>query len=147
MSHVLNGTTPEIQHRKWGPLAGLTIVDTVLIVILVLEMSIVGVFMKKEPWWYIISYPYFFHPGRGIVQVTKKPFIPCGTSIIAVLVVEFSRKVFGWKSTVVKWNHLILKIGVTGRCQKVQKLDFQSQFSTSKIIQIFLILFHWRVWI
>ena len=51
-------------------LAGLTIVDTVLIVILVLEMSIVGVFMKKEPWWYIISYPYFIHPGRGIVQVT-----------------------------------------------------------------------------
>ena len=51
-------------------LAGLAIVDTVLIVILVLEMSVVGVFMKKEPLWYIISYPYIIHPGRGIVQVS-----------------------------------------------------------------------------
>ena len=51
-------------------LVGLAIVDTVLIVILVLEMSVVGVFMKKEPLWYIISYPYIIHPGRGIVQVS-----------------------------------------------------------------------------
>ena len=50
-------------------LAALTTIDTVLIVILVLEMSILGVFMDREPWWYIISYPYLFHPGRGIVQV------------------------------------------------------------------------------
>ena len=75
-------------------MAGLTIVDTVLIVILVLEMSIVGVFMKKEPWWYIISYPYFFHPGRGIVQVIKKTFRPCGPSIMTILVVEFLREVY-----------------------------------------------------
>ena len=42
--------------------------DTVLIIILVLEMSIVGVFMKAEPYWYVVSYPYVVHPGRGIIQ-------------------------------------------------------------------------------
>ena len=32
----------------------------------------------------------------------------------------------------------ILRIGVTRRCQKVLKFDFQSQFFISKIIRIFL---------
>ena len=37
-------------------------------------------------------------------------------------------------------------IGVMGRCQKVPKFDFQSQFSMSKIIGIFFnFLFHWRI--
>lgn len=49
-------------------LAGLTSVDTILILILVVEMSILGVFMKKEPHWYIVLYPSLIHPGRGIVQ-------------------------------------------------------------------------------
>ena len=50
---------------------------------------------------------------------------------MAILVVEFSsegykiRKVFGWKSTVVKSNHWILWIGVMGRCQKGQNLTFK----------------------
>ena len=39
----------------------------------------------------------------------------------------------------IKCYHWILWIGVTGRCQKVQKFDSQSQFFTSKIIRIFLI--------
>ena len=66
-------------------LAGLAIVDTVLIVILVLEMSVVGVFMKKEPLWYIISYPYIIHPGRGIVQVSLKYyFCPKSTKGLAI---------------------------------------------------------------
>ena len=34
-----------------------------------------------------------------------------------------------------------------GSCQRVAKFDFQSQFSMSKIIGIFLIFFHWRIWI
>ena len=51
---------------------------------------------------------------------------------MAILVVEFSRD--GYKIR-------ILRIGVFGRCQKVPKSDFQSQFSTSKIIQIFLFFF------
>ena len=45
------------------------------------------------------------------------------------------------KSTVVKWNYWILEISVMGRCQKVPKFDFQSQFFMSKIIGIFLIFF------
>ena len=66
---------------------------------------------------------------------------------MAIRVVEFSnggfniRKIFGQKSTVVNWNNWNLQIGVMGRCQKVPKSDFQSQFSTSKIIWIFLIFF------
>ena len=35
----------------------------------------------------------------------------------------------------------LLSFGLTARCQKVPKFDFQSQFSMSKIIQIFLIFF------
>ena len=49
-------------------LAGLTLSDTILLTILVLEMSIIGVFMKSEPVWYVVSYPYLVHPARGIVQ-------------------------------------------------------------------------------
>ena len=30
-------------------------------------------------------------------------------------------------------------------CQKVPTFDFQSQFSMSKIIRIFLIFFHWKI--
>ena len=68
----------------------------------------------------------------------------CWFKPMAIPVVEFSwegykiRKVFGQKSTVAKWNNWILWIGVMGRCQKVPKFDFQSQFSTSKIIGILL---------
>ena len=40
-----------------------------------------------------------------------------------------------------KGNYWILRIGLMGRCQKVPKFDFQSQFSTSKIIRIFLKFF------
>ena len=70
---------------------------------------------------------------------------------MAFPVVEFSRegykirKVFGKKSTVFKWNYQILKIWVMGSCQKVPKFDFQSQFSMSKIIRIFLNFFHRRI--
>jgi len=41
---------------------------------------------------------------------------------------------------------LNLRIGVVGRwCQKVPKFDFQSQFSMSKIIGIFLIFFSLKI--
>ena len=40
-----------------------------------------------------------------------------------------------------KQTYWILRIGVVGRCQKVQKFNFQSQFCVSKIIQTFSILF------
>ena len=38
-------------------------------------------------------------------------------------------------------SYWILRIGLMGRCQKVPKLGFQSQFSMSRIIQIFLFFF------
>ena len=51
------------------------------------------------------------------------------------------RVVKNWKYFCLKINITIendwnLNIGVTGRCQKVPKFDFQGQFSTSKIIRI-----------
>ncbi len=46
----------------------MAIIDIVLITDLVLEMSIIGVFMKDEPDWYVKAYPYFIHPGRGILH-------------------------------------------------------------------------------
>ena len=55
----------------------------------------------------------------------------------------FKRRVQNWKDFCLithtpKENYWILRIGVMGRCQKVPKFDFQSQFSMSKIIGIFL---------
>ena len=47
-------------------------------------------------------------------------------------------KVFGQESTVVKWNYQILSPHLVTVCQKVPILDFQSDFSMSKIIRIFL---------
>jgi hypothetical protein len=43
-----------------------------------------------------------------------------------------------------KGNYWILSFWLMTSCQKVQKFDFQSQFSMSKIIQIFL-NFHWKI--
>ena len=40
-----------------------------------------------------------------------------------------------------KGKYWILRIGLMGRCQKVPKFYFQSQFSTSKIIWIFFLFF------
>ena len=48
------------------------------------------------------------------------------------------RKVFGYKSTYPQEILGFLRIGEVRKCQKVQKFDFQSQFSMSKVIQIFL---------
>ena len=47
-------------------------------------------------------------------------------------------KVFGQESTVVKWNYQILSLHLVTDGQKVPILDFQSEFSMSKIIRIFL---------
>ena len=49
-------------------LAGLAVVDTLLILDIMLEMSVIGVFLDSEPDWYKLAYPYIFHPGRGILQ-------------------------------------------------------------------------------
>ena len=56
-------------------------------------------------------------------------------------------KVFGQESTVVKWNYQILSLPLVTVCQEVPILDFQSEFSMSKIIQIFLKKKknHWRI--
>ena len=50
-------------------------------------------------------------------------------------------KGFWLKSNTTKGNCWILRIDVVGRCQKVPIFYFQSQFSMSKIIKIFLIFF------
>ncbi len=47
-------------------------------------------------------------------------------------------KVFGQESTVDKWNYQILSLHLVTFCQNVPILDFQSEFSISKIIRIFL---------
>ena len=63
---------------------------------------------------------------------------------MAIWVVEFSNggtklEIFLPKNST--YSKEILRIGLMGRCHKVPKFDFQSQFSMSKIIQIFLNLF------
>ena len=58
----------------------------------------------------------------------------------------FKQGVQNWKDfclkiSIPKGNYWILRIGVMGRCQKMPNFDFRSQFSTSKIIRIILIIF------
>ena len=73
-----------------------------------------------------------------------KMFGKGGLFIRWVSVVEFHDqalsigKVFGQDSTVVKWNYQILSLHLVTVCQKVPILDFQSEFSMSKIIWVFL---------
>ena len=55
-------------------------------------------------------------------------------------------KVFDQESTVVKWNYQILSLHLVTVRRKVPILDFQSEFSMSKIIRIFLKKkIHWRI--
>ena len=44
------------------------LIDIILIAVTVLEMSIIGIFMKREPHWYVLVYPSLIHPARGILQ-------------------------------------------------------------------------------
>ena len=58
----------------------------------------------------------------------------------------FKRGTQNWKDfclkiNIQKRNYWILRIGLMGKCQKVPTFDFQSQFSMSKIIRIFLNFF------
>ena len=68
-------------------------------------------------------------------------------SIRWVSVVEFHHpalsigKGFGQESTVVKWNYQILSLHLVTVCLKVPILDFQSEFSMTKIVRIFLNFF------
>ena len=68
-------------------LSCLAIIDMLLITQLVLEMSILGVFVKAEPWWYILTYPYFIHPARGIIQT-------CAIFMVVAVATERYRYVF-----------------------------------------------------
>ena len=54
---------------------------------------------------------------------------------MAIQVVEFSNTIYK-----------IFNFGLMVSCQKVPKFDFHSQFSTSKIIEIFWFFFHWKIW-
>ena len=84
------------------------------------------------------------HTERNRQRDRKKyVMISWGFLIRWVSVVEFHHpalsigKGFGQESTVFKWNYQILSLRLVIACQKVPILDFQSEFSTSKIIRIF----------
>ena len=66
-----------------------------------------------------------------------------GASIMAIKVVKFLNrgtklKDFCLRFSILKGNYWKLRIGLMGSCQKMPKFDFRSQFSMSRIIQIFL---------
>ena len=79
-----------------------------------------------------------------LLHTKNKSIVGLILKIRWVSVVEFDDqalsigKVFGQESTVVKWNYQILSLHLVTVCQKVPILDFQSEFSMSKIIPIFL---------
>ena len=94
----------------------------------------------------------FYLPGKKLIFVRLQIFLHAGCNFLHpeelsprwVSVVEFHDqalsigKVFGQESTVVEWNYQILSLHLVTVCQKVPILDFQSEFSMSKIIRIFL---------
>lgn len=51
-------------------LIGLAFVDSLLVIDLAIGTSLFGVFMKKEPRWYIWAYPYIVHPAKGIIRTS-----------------------------------------------------------------------------
>jgi len=55
-------------------LIGLAVVDSILIFELMIEMSIIGAFVKPEPLWFTIIYPYIVHPGKGPFKLYVKLF-------------------------------------------------------------------------
>ena len=71
-------------------LSCLAIIDMLLITQLVLEMSVLGVFVKAEPFWYVLTYPYFIHPARGIIQTC---------AIFMVVAVATERYRYVWTSS------------------------------------------------
>ena len=82
-----------------------------------------------------------------LYKKSRNGIFPRSTNLVHirwVSVVEFHYqalcigKVFGQESTVVKWNYQILSLHLVTDRQKVPILDFQSEFSMSKIIRIFL---------
>ena len=52
-----------------------------------------------------------------------------------------NQKDFCLRINIPRGNYWIFRIGLVGRCQKMSKFNFQSQFSMSKIIWISLSLF------
>ena len=46
----------------------LAIWDSLLIVDMLIQKAIVGNFLKEEPLWFKMSYPYFWHPIKGMVK-------------------------------------------------------------------------------
>ncbi|TRY76614.1 hypothetical protein TCAL_13459 [Tigriopus californicus] len=49
----------------------LSFCDFLLILDVMGEMSIIGVFMGKEPMWFKVLYPWIIHPLRGFIQTTS----------------------------------------------------------------------------
>ena len=46
----------------------LAIWDSLLIVDMLIQKAIVGNFLDEEPLWFKMSYPYFWHPIKGMVK-------------------------------------------------------------------------------
>ena len=72
--------------------------------------------------------------GTGWFKTLQSEYLLFTQQAVWVL----KNKVFGQESTVVKWNYQILSLHLVTVHQKVPILDFQSEFSMSKIIRIFL---------
>ena len=90
----------------------------------------------KVPWEFF-HHANFWHPTTFVANwgIEAKSDLKCQTLPLLWQYRLWSFQGRDTKSTVVKWNYQIRRIGVVSSCQKVPKLDFQSQFSMSKIIR------------
>lgn len=64
---VVLGRTPT--NRNFNKLLiALSVVDSLLILQTVLEVSVLRRFLRYDPGWWALAYPYVIHPLKGFVQ-------------------------------------------------------------------------------
>ena len=63
---VLSTYTTNVSFNRL--LMSLAVVDSLLILDMMVQKSIIGNFVTVEPLWYKISYPFFWHPAKGMIQ-------------------------------------------------------------------------------
>ncbi len=57
----------ETHHNFHKLLMSLAMVDSLVIFFFVIDLSICGQFLSKEPYLYRVTYPYLLHPVRNMV--------------------------------------------------------------------------------
>ncbi len=96
----------------------LALVDSLVIVFFVVDLSICGQFLSSEPYLYKVTYPYLLHPVRNMVLTA---------SIFMVVAISAERYVLKWTEKCQRSKRQIEALG---------KLVGLHSFSHPRIFQI-----------